>query len=305
MSDQKSQPTLALFALLVVQLIFGFNYAASKLILGHFPPVLWAAVRMAVAAVVMFSLSIWLVPKELRRTDREFLSKTFLYSLFGIAFSQAFFMLGLRFTTTSNAAVLNTLTPIFTLFFSILAGKERFTVMRGVGFCIAVAGVLVMKPVDEFAVTGETWKGDVYTLLNCASLALFFILSRDFLRKNSPFWATAFMFLWGAITLGLTSIPDMAQLIPEAALDTQVWLAIGYNILLGTILTYFLNSWTLTKVNPSVVALFFYLQPVIAVLNGWFSLGEIPTSRTFYAMVCIFLGVGIGSVKRPPTTTTT
>ena len=70
-------------------------------------------------------------------------------------------------------------------------------------------------------------------------------------------------------------------------------------ILLGTILTYFLNSWTLTKVSPSVVALFFYLQPVIAGFNGWFSLGETPTYRMLLAMTCIFIGVGIGSLKRP------
>jgi drug/metabolite transporter (DMT)-like permease len=299
MSDKKSGTPLALFALLSVQLIFGFNYAASKLILGVFPPVLWAAVRMTVAAILMFAFSFWLVPKDLRRVDREFLTKTFIFSLFGIAFSQAFFMLGLRYTTTSNAAVLNTLTPIFTLFFSILARKEKFTLWRGLGFAVAVCGVLILKPVDEFSMNGNTWKGDLYTLLNCASLALFFILSRDFLRRNSPFWATAWMFLWGSLLLTLASLPQIESVIPKESLTTPLWLAIGYNILLGTILTYFLNSWTLTKVNPSVVALFFYLQPVIAVFNGWFSLGETPTNRILLAMSCIFVGVGIGSLKRP------
>ena len=301
MSEKQNKTTLALCALLLVQLIFGFNYAASKVILAEFPPILWAAVRMTTAAILMFAFSFWFVPKEMRRVDREFLTKTFIYSLFGIAFSQAFFMLGLRYTTTSNAAVLNTLTPIFTLFFAIMARKEKFTLFRGLGFMVAIAGVLVLKPVGEFSVTGDTWKGDLYTLLNCASLAMFFIISRDFLRKNSPFWTTAWMFLYGAILLTLASLPQIEQVIPSHAMSTGLWVAILYNILLGTILTYFLNSWTLTKVSPSVVALFFYLQPVIAVLNGWLSLGEIPTSRILFAMVCIFMGVAIGSLKRAPT----
>ncbi|MBS1958533.1 MAG: EamA family transporter [Bdellovibrionales bacterium] len=301
MSEKQSRAWLAIAALLLVQLIFGFNYAASKVILAEFPPVLWAAVRMTTAAILMFAFSFWLVPKEMRRSDREFMLKTFIYSLFGIAFSQAFFMLGLRYTTTSNAAVLNSLTPIFTLFFAIMAKKERFTVFRGVGFIVAVAGVLVLKNVESFSMNGDTWKGDVYTLMNCASLALFFILSRDFLRKNSPFWATAWMFLWGAILLGVASIHQLDQLVPHSGMTEHLWIAILYNILLGTILTYFLNSWTLTRVNPSVVALFFYLQPVIAVLNGWLSLGETPTTRMLFAMCCIFFGVGIGSMKRNPT----
>jgi drug/metabolite transporter (DMT)-like permease len=302
MSQSSSKPTLALWALLLVQLIFGFNYAASKVILAEFPPVLWAAVRMTTAAALMFAFSVWLVPVAQRKINREFLTKTFIYSLFGIAFSQAFFMLGLRYTTTSNAAVLNTLTPIFTLAFAILARKEKFTIMRGLGFVVAVTGVLVLKPLDQFSITGETWKGDLYTLLNCASLAMFFILSRDFMRKNSPFWATAWMFLWGAVLLTLASLPQIEMVIPKQT-SSALWIAILYNILLGTILTYFLNSWTLTKVNPSVVTLFFYLQPVIAVINGWLSLGETPTERTWFAMLCIFMGVGIGSIRRSPAPT--
>lgn len=298
MTQQQPRPTLALWALLLVQLIFGFNYAASKVILADFPPVLWAAIRMTAAAAIMFAFSLWLVPKAQRKIGKEFLTKTFIFSLFGIAFSQAFFMLGLKFTTTSNAAVLNTLTPIFALAFSIIAGKEKFTWFRGAGFVVAVAGVLVLKPLDQFQITGDTWKGDVYTLLNCASLAIFFVSSRDFMKRHSPFWATAWMFLYGSVLLTLASLP---QIVPESIpseMSSQLWGAIFYNILLGTILTYFLNSWTLTRVSPSVVTLFFYLQPVIGVLNGWFSLGETPTERTWFAMVCIFVGVGIGSIRK-------
>jgi drug/metabolite transporter (DMT)-like permease len=130
------------------------------------------------------------------------------------------------------------------------------------------------------------------------------MMSRDFMRRNSPFWATAWMFLYGSVLLTLASLPQMNADSFPTEMSSGLWTAILYNILLGTILTYFLNSWTLTKVNPSVVTLFFYLQPVIGVLNGWFSLGEIPTERTWFAMFCIFLGVGIGALRKVPGTAT-
>ena len=288
---------MPILALLLVQLIFGFNYAASKVILAVYPPVLWGGIRLGIAAALMFICAFAIVPKEQRRVDRSFLGHTFLYGLIGIAINQACFLLGLKYTTTTNAAILNTLTPIFTLLFAIIAGAEKFTPRRGFGFLLAVMGALVIRPFEEFQITSSTFKGDMFTILNCASLALFFIISRKFLKQNSPFWATAWMFLFGSILLLAASVSDFSQAVP-AVMTNTLWVAIFYNIVLATMVTYFLNSWTLTKVNPSSVAIFIYLQPVIAVLNAWCSGGELPNTRVIIAMTLIFAGFGVGVLKK-------
>ena len=288
---------LPIAALILVQLIFGFNYAASKVILEQYPPLLWGGIRMIIAAILMFACAFMVVPKSQRRIDREFLFRTFLYAFFGIALCQGFFLLGLRYTTTTNCAILNTLTPIFTLMFAVLFKREKWTVLRGLGFFIAVLGVLVLRRVEDFSLASGTFKGDIFTMLSCTSLALFFILSRDFLKKNSPFWATAWMFFFGAILLMIAGASDYAHVVPEH-LDSRMWIAMTYSVVAATMITYFLNSWTLTKVNSSSVALFIYLQPGIAVLNAWFSKDEVPSGRTLLAMICIFTGVSLGVIKR-------
>ena len=297
MTSLKTARAVPILALLLVQLIFGFNYAASKVILAVYPAVLWGGIRLGIAAVLMFICAFIVVPKEERRVDPSFLKHCFWYGLIGIAMNQAFFLLGLKYTTTTNAAILNTLTPIFTLLFAILAGAEKFTYRRALGFLLAVMGALVIRPFEEFQITSNTFKGDLFTILNCVSLALFFIISRKFLKQNSPFWATAWMFLFGAIVLLLASISDFSQAIPSQ-INSTLLIAIFYNIVLATMVTYFLNSWTLTKVNPSSVAIFIYLQPVIAVLNAWLTGGELPSTRVVIAMTLIFAGVGVGVLKK-------
>ncbi len=296
MTSFKVARAVPIAALVLVQMIFGFNYAASKVILTQFPPVLWGGMRLMIAAILMFLASFVIVPKEQRRVDREFLGKTFLYGLIGIAANQAFFLIGLKHTTTINSAILNTTTPIFTLLFAILAGAEKLTINRAIGFVFAVMGAMVIRRFEDFQMTSETFMGDVFTLLNCAALALFFIISRQFLKKNSPFWATAWMFLFGSIILLAISVPDFSHAVP-AVVSNSLIIAMVYNILFATMLTYFLNAWTLTKVSPSQVAIFFYFQPVIAVVNAWYSLGELPTPRVILAMVLIFSGVVIGVIK--------
>jgi drug/metabolite transporter (DMT)-like permease len=300
-SEQSSSRTsgkwLPISALILVQLIFGFNYAATKVILDQYPPILWGAIRLMIAAILMFAAAFFIVPKSERRVDLDFMKHVFVYSFFGIALNQAFFMLGLHYTTNTNCAILNTLTPIFTLLFAILAKKEKWTTVRGFGFLVAVMGVLVIRNVEDFQMSSATMRGDLYTLANCACLALFFIISRDFLLKNSPFWATAWMFLYGSIVLFAASIPDWGKIVPDHVSTTLGW-SIAYNIIGATMITYFLNSWTLTKVKSSSVALFIYMQPVIAVFNAWYSFNETPTVRMFFAMALIFLGVGLGALKR-------
>ena len=297
MAFNRSSRVLPILALILVQVIFGFNYAASKVILTEYPPILWAGLRLGAAAVLMFLCSAILVPKEKRRVDFEFLKSAFFLGFIGITLNQVFFLMGLKFTSTTNAAILNTLTPIFTLLFAMIAGAEKFTKLRGFGFGLAVLGALVIRRFEDFQITSDTFKGDVFTLLNCLSLALFFILSRKFLKQNSPFWATAWMFLFGAIELLLFSFSELTHAIPEH-ISNLLLFAIFYNIVLATMVTYFLNAWTITKLNPSSVAIFIYFQPAIAVVNAWLNGGETPTARTGLAMGLIFTGVAVGVIRR-------
>jgi drug/metabolite transporter (DMT)-like permease len=297
MTNSRLTRATPLLALLAVQLIFGFNFAASKVVLQHYPPTLWGGVRLMVSAVLMFALSGHFVPREKRRMDFDFLKKTFFYGLFGMALSQFFFMFGIKNTTTTNAAIMNTLTPLFTLLISVMIGTERLTLRNASGFLLAIVGAVVIRDLSEFKLSSATFMGDLATILNCLSLAIYFTLSQKFLKQNSTYWATAWMFLFGALVLFGVAANDLPRLIAPG-LDSHFFIAAFYNVFLATLVTYFLNAWTLTKVSASMVAMFFYFQPVVAVFNGWFSLGEHPTPRTFIAMGLIFAGLGIAVMRK-------
>ena len=105
------------------------------------------------------------------------------------------------------------------------------------------------------------------------------------------------MFLFGSVELLAFSFQQLPQ-VTQVHLTNLVVFAIFYNIVLATMVNYFLNSWTITKVSPSTVAIFFYFQPVIAVLNAWYMSGEVPSPRVAVAMTLIFSGVLVGVIKR-------
>src|SRR5690606_23983198 len=67
-----------------------------------------------------------------------------------------------------------------------------------------------------------------------------------------------------------------------------------YALVGGTLLTYFLNNWALAYARSSHVALFIYIQPVIAAAIGWYFLFEPITIRMVLSSVLILLGLILG-----------
>jgi drug/metabolite transporter (DMT)-like permease len=68
-------------------------------------------------------------------------------------------------------------------------------------------------------------------------------------------------------------------------------------VVVPTVGAYFLNAWALTKVSPGIVAIYIYLQPLMAFGLAPLVLGETLNSRTLVACVLIFAGVGVVTVR--------
>ncbi len=88
----------------------------------------------------------------------------------------------------------------------------------------------------------------------------------------------------GAVSLARTSLQSLTM---------AVWLAVLYIILIPTVGAYYLNAWALQRVEPSTVAVYIYLQPLIAFALAPVILGESWTLRATVACVLVFAGVAI------------
>jgi len=287
--------------LLAVQVLFGVNYVVSKMILGYFPPLVWAVIRMALAATVMLSvLSVTrrhLYPKD----GWKFYGPLALLSVFGIILNQSLFLLGLKHTTATNSAVLNVLTPVFTMLIMTLRGHERRDASRYrryFGFFLAFAGVLAIRKIEEIKFSNETFLGDFLTILNCLSFSIFLTISQKFFQAHDRLWSTAWMFIYATIGIGLMSAGSWSGFV-FPPMTWELGVAIFFAVVGATVLTYFLNAWALTYANPVHVSLGIYIQPVIAALLAWSMFDEKITVRTALSSLLIFVGLFLVLVRGP------
>ncbi|HJQ97693.1 MAG TPA: DMT family transporter [Candidatus Polarisedimenticolaceae bacterium] len=287
-----------LIALTTIQILFGIHYLAGKIVLREIPPRAWALLRVAGSAVLLVALA-----RLMRRRfplDRKDLALLAVFSLFGVSINQVCFVEGLARTTAIHSAIINTLIPAWTLVFAVLLGREEMTVMKAASLVLACAGVLLVIRPERATLTSATFVGDLLTMINSMSYSFFLVVSKRTMHRVDALAATALMFVFGTIPIAAFGASALART-DLAAVSAAAWWWGAFIVAFPTAAAYVLISWTLARAEASLVALFVYLQPVIATILGIAVAGEHLTLRTVAGALLIFAGVYLAlNLPRPP-----
>jgi drug/metabolite transporter (DMT)-like permease len=283
-STDQSRVRLALVA---IQILFGVNYLASKVVVTAMDPGAWAALRSVGAFVVLAAVA--MAGRRSLPGGRD-LGLLAVAALFGVVLNQGLFLEGLSRTTVGRSALICSLIPTFVLLFSLLARQEALTWRKGLGFVSGLAGVLVLLEADRFRFDHRFLTGDLLTLANAASYAFFVVISRRVMARNDPLAATAVVFFFGSAGMLVYGGGKLLATGPE--IFTPAMLGIMAYVILGaTVVTYFLNLWAVKRVQATRVAIFIFLQPVIAASLGVAFQGEQVTPRFLLATALVFLAL--------------
>lgn len=274
-------------ALLAVQVMFAFHYLAAKMLLASIPPGAWAATRLAIGATLFLLIYLARGGGRIARRDHARLA---LFALFGVVINQICYIEGLARTTPTHSALLCSTIPVATLSFAVLLRREKLRRASALGILAAMAGVLVLLKVDDLEIRAEWFAGDVLTLLNASSFSFFLVISKRTIQRMGSMPATAGLLAWGALGAAIYGGAD-ALALPRSVWTPQVLLLAAYIVVFPTVLAYFLNYWALARVDSSVVALFIYLQPILAGALSVLILHETITARLVVSTVLVFAGV--------------
>lgn len=283
------EPHLALVA---VQLIFGTWPIVGKIALRALPSTGLVAFRVAGAAVAFLLLRNLLGRFAL--PPKADLARLALYSLLGVVLNQFLFVKGLELSTVTNAALLGTAIPVFTLLVGVVLRKEKFSARNALGTAIAAAGVLYLINPLNADFSGGKAAGNLLLVLNTIAYATYIAVSQDVFRRYGALTAMTWVFVLGSLVAVPFGSIQLAN-VPLGDLSLTIWLAVLYIILIPTVGAYYLNAWALERVPPSVVAVYIYLQPLVAFAVAPLVLGaeERANSRTLIAALLIFIGVAV------------
>jgi len=275
-------------ALIAVQIMFGTWPIIGKIVLQTVPSASLVGLRVAGAALAF--IVIGKATAGVGRIQRRDWPLLVASSLLGLVLNQWLYVKGLSLTTAINATLLSTTIPVFTLLLGIILRTDRATLRRMVGIALAASGVIYLIGPTHSEFSSVTRAGDFLIVTNSLCYGAYIAVSKDLVRRYNALTVITWVFIVAAIAtvpVGMVSLSHVSF----GNIGAGVWLKILFIILVPTVAAYYLNAWALARVPPSTVAVYIYLQPLIAFVLAPLLLGEKLSWRAAIASVLIFSGV--------------
>ena len=255
----KILPHIALFA---VNLIYALNYSIAKDVMpDYIGPSGFILLRVIGGSFLFFLTYIFFIKEKVNLSD---IVRLIFCGLFGVAINQLFFFEGLNLTTPINAAIIMTVSPILVIVFSAIIIKEKITIRKIFGIFLGLTGAatLILKS-GAISLNNDYFIGNFLVFVNATSYSIYLVIVKGLMTKYNPITVMFYVFSFGLIFVFPFGISELSNVSLEI-FTLEIFLKVGFVVICTTFLAYLFNAFALKSLNPSVVSIYIYLQPVLA-----------------------------------------
>jgi drug/metabolite transporter (DMT)-like permease len=288
-NDRPTWKTLLAFA--IIYFVWGSTFLAIRLGVREVPPLVLAAMRFSVAGLVLFG---WVLARgERAPTIREWRSASLL-GLVIFVFDYGLLFWAEQRVPSGIAAVMLATIPVFMALCEIIFLRtQRLTVRLALALLIGIGGVGVLMshtlnlggaPIDKLGATALIFASISWSIAS--------VLARKLPLPNSKLMSSGAQMLSGGILLAIAAgaFGEFRDFHPWAV-SRGAWLALLYLIVAGSIIGFTAYVWLIHHESPTKVGTYAYVNPIVAVLVGYFLGGEALTARTILGTFLVLISV--------------
>jgi len=280
-----------LLAFSIIYFVWGSTFLAIRIGVQEVPPFLLAGMRFLVSGVVLF---LWMIAQgEPSPNIRQW------RSAFQLAFLIFVLDYGLLFWAEERvpsgvAAVMMATIPLFMALSEIIILRtQQLTLRLALALLIGICGVAVLmsrslnlggSPIDT--------RGALALIVGAVSWSLASALNRKLPLPPSKVMSSGAQMLAGGVLLTVASaaLGEFHRFHPSKV-SLSAWLSLLYLIVAGSIIGFTAYVWLLHHHSPTKVGTYAYVNPVVAVIVGYFLGGEAIVLRTVLGTLCVLISV--------------
>ena len=282
----------------VAYAIFGFNIIFCKdLTNGHLiSPIAIFCLRAIGAGSLFWLLSLFMPEEKIEKKDHI---KIFSASMLGFVTCQLTFLIGLPYITPMDCSIMTAMSPIYTMIMAALVLKEPLTLKKAGGVAVSFAGViyLIVNKASTGGAAQTTPFGIVMIIFNILSFSMYLAIFKPLIQKYSVVTFMKWIFLFAFITSFPIAGKELFTL--DWASIPHIQLAeLAYLIICATFISYFLIPVGQKRIRPTLVSMYTYVQPIIAIAVSICIGMDILTWQKVLAAVMVFGGVIIVSKSK-------
>ena len=245
--------------------------------------------RVVGGAVCFWIASLFVKQENVRHKDMLLF---FFAAMLSIVLNQCCYTIGLSITSPVNASIMTTMMPIITMILAALFLKEPITGKKVMGvFCGAVGAFLLITTGARVASgNGGVLLGDLLCLSAQLCFAIYLTVFKHLIQRYTVITCMKWMITYAAIVIMPISFSMMQQL-PWADIPAKTWWETAFVVVGGTFLAYIFMMQGQKILRPTVVAMYNYVQPIIAcIVSVAIGLGVFGLWQAL-AVVLVFFGV--------------
>lgn len=289
---------LALIAVSIATIIYGITFTVAKEVMPlYIKPFGFILLRVGGAAMVFWMIGVFVKTEAVQKQDYKLIA---LSAFFGVGLNMLTFFKGLSFTTPISGAVMMVTTPILVLVFSSFYLREKLHSKKVLGVVVGLLGaiVLIVYGNTNEAHGSNIMLGNLLVFINAASYAIYLVLTKKLIAKYHPIQFVKWLYFFGVCFVLPFGFSELAE-VQWNTMPVSIYAKAGFVVLFTTCITYLFNLFALSKLKPTTVSVFIYLQPVVATIYALFVGSDHLNIIKIIATGFIFLGVFLVTTQHP------
>ena len=261
------EKTIGHLACFIAYAIFGINIIVCKDLTSSrlISPIALFGLRSLGAGLLFWLISNFLPTEKVEKKDYI---KIFLASVLGFFLTQMTFLMAIPDITPMDCSIVSSLSPIYTMFIAAYALKEPITTRKVGGVLLSFCGViyLIMNSVTG---TGGTIQTSIVGILLMIANSLCFSLYLGLFKPTITKYSVITFMKWIFLFASLLSLPLAGKELVTFDYSQLSGMYLGelaFLIVCSTFITYFLIPVGQKRIRPTLVSMYSYVQPIIAIV---------------------------------------
>jgi drug/metabolite transporter (DMT)-like permease len=285
----KNLKALVILSFIALYVIWGSTYVFNKIAVTELPPFFLASVRFIVAGLLIMIIS-KILKYKLAITKKQFFNSLIAGFLF-LVYGNGVFVWALKYLDSGFAALLASTQPLFVLLLMRLIDRKPMQKKSIIGVLLGLLGMYLLVSQQEITSLEGSVLG-IFMVFTCVfswSYGSVFVSKAD-LPKNF-FVSTGYQMLIAGFMLLIGSLIFKETWVSPLIWSTEVQLSMLFLISFGGIAVFTAFNYLLKNVSPEKVATSAYVNPIIAMVLGWYFLSEKLTLQSIIASIVLLTGV--------------
>ena len=278
-------------ALAAICLIWGTTYVVLRIAVLHFPAFLFVMIRQLIAGGLL--IGFMMLVKGTPVPSRAHVARQAVAGFFMITLGNGLVAWAEMYIPSGVAAIICSLMPVVIILINLGVNKdERPTVPILIGVLLGLAGILMIfgEHLSEFAQQKYQW-GIAMIFIAVVSWAGGSVWLKKRGNDGDPFLNAGLQMFFGGIWLAPATL--LFDDLTTVSWSHEAFYAMIYLVLIGSIVAYACYTYVLRKLPMTIVSLYAYVNPVVAVLLGWLILSEKLNLKIWIAIIITVTGIYI------------